>query len=70
MHPLYHSLGLWNVFILINVTQNVMSSFVRIGFNSYEVILYVISIEEIIQPKVGQASECVVVLVLFCFGQF
>jgi hypothetical protein len=33
-----------------------MSSFVRIGFNSYEVILYVIFIEEIIQPKVGQAA--------------
>jgi hypothetical protein len=42
-----------------------MSSFVRIVFNSYEVILYVIFIEEIIQPKVGQASECAP-----CLGSF
>jgi hypothetical protein len=29
------------------------------SYRSYEVILYVISIEEIIQPKVGQSSKCV-----------
>jgi hypothetical protein len=33
--------------------------------NSYEVILYAIFIEEIVQPKVGQASECVL-----CLGSF
>jgi hypothetical protein len=43
----------------MNVTQNLMSSFVPIVFSSYEVILNVIFSEEIIQPKVGQASKCV-----------
>jgi len=49
--------GLWYVSIVINVTHNVMSSFVRIIFDSYEVIYMMILVDEIIHSNVGQTSE-------------
>ena len=55
------------MFILINVTHNVMSSFVRIIFDSYEVIYMMILNEEIVQSKVGQKSRPKSFLVLESF---
>jgi hypothetical protein len=55
--------SLWYVFILTNVTHNVMSSFVRIIFDSYEVIYMMILTEEMIQSNVGQTSKCLGLLV-------
>lgn len=49
--------GLWYVSIVVNVTHNVMSSFVRIIFDSYEVIYMMILADEIIHSNVGQTSE-------------